>query len=64
MSAQKLRRTIDEIRREHYPLMVSQLQEYIFLHGDPAVVARALRDAALAEQERLKRERQTGGATS
>ena len=50
-------RTIEQIRTEHYPFMVFRLAEYIRLHGDPAVVQRALHEAAAAELAHLRAKR-------
>jgi hypothetical protein len=49
-------RTIEQIREDHFPLMVLKLAEYIRLHGDPAIVAEALQMAAQAELNRVHHE--------
>jgi hypothetical protein len=53
-------RTIEDLRREHYPLMVATLIDYIRLHGDPKTVERALQEAARTELRLLKRKREIG----
>jgi hypothetical protein len=57
MDAEKLAR-LKEIRREHYPLMVSNIVDWLQLHGDPQVVEEAIREACQLEVERLKFERE------